>query len=113
MRVLIPGEPRPKKRPRFGKGNAYKVDGPAEKAVAWAVAQVFGNYRIQGDVSVEAYFYRSTRIGVDLDNLLKLCLDACNGVAWKDDRQVKSITAKLDYHKEHPCTVLVIEEIKA
>lgn len=39
--------------------------------------------------------------GVDLDNLEKLCLDALNGVAWDDDRQVNNLSGiKLDRYRD-------------
>lgn len=109
--VTIPGEPLPKQRPRFARGRAYKADSEAQKLVAWHVAKVFGNRRFEGNVELRAYFYRSTRRSVDLDNLLKLAMDACNGVAWTDDRQVKSLAASLRYDPSEPRTELVIEEI--
>ena len=33
------------------------------------------------------------KLRADIDNLLKLALDALNGVAWNDDRQVVKVTA--------------------
>jgi len=34
----------------------------------------------------------------DLDNLLKLVLDACNGRVWRDDSQICEIYAKKVFH---------------
>jgi Holliday junction resolvase RusA-like endonuclease len=47
-----------------------------------------------GPVSVTMNFYaKNPRF--DLDNIIKSCLDSGNGIAWKDDKQVKEIHAKL------------------
>lgn len=47
-----------------------------------------------GDVTVELYAYYNKRNHPDLDNVIKI-LDGLNGAAWIDDKQVKTIHARL------------------
>lgn len=37
----------------------------------------------------------ASRVRLDLDNCIKVCLDALNGVAYRDDRQVVKISAEI------------------
>jgi Holliday junction resolvase RusA-like endonuclease len=52
--------------------------------------------QVNGKVAVVAVFYTSNQ--GDVDNLTKSLLDALNGVAWEDDRQVKAVVAE-----KRPC----------
>lgn len=36
----------------------------------------------------------------DLDNIVKIIMDALNGIAWNDDKQVYAIDATRHYHEE-------------
>lgn len=47
----------------------------------------------------------------DLDNICKVCLDALNGLAYKDDKQVISVTL-LKFFGEPEGLEIEIEEIK-
>lgn len=59
-------------------------------------------------VSIEAY--RPRRVG-DADNLLKLTLDAMNGIVWEDDRQVKELHVYLRDDRKNPRLEVTIEEV--
>lgn len=107
--VVVPGNPKPKQRPRFARGKAYRADRSDEEVVAWHARQVFGNRRLEGDVALRATFYRKDRTRVDADNLGKLCLDGLNGVAWRDDSQVKDLRLRIEYDAVNPRTVIEIE----
>ena len=54
-------------------------------------------------------FYRSTAHRLDLDNLIKTCLDALNGVAFKDDSQVVGLVARKYIDRGNPRTEGEIE----
>jgi len=45
----------------------------------------------------------------DLDNMVKAAKDALNGIAWKDDSQVVSVTAMKTYGKKPQVVLKIIE----
>lgn len=74
----------------------------AYKASARVVAERFGVVEIQGPVSVAiALLPKLTKRGLasltrmDLDNCIKVTLDALNGIAYFDDAQVVNLSAKI------------------
>ena len=74
----------------------------AYKAAARAVAERFGVVEIQGPVSVSiALLPKLTKRGLasltrmDLDNCIKVTLDALNGIAYFDDAQVVNLSARI------------------
>lgn len=111
----VPGEPVGKGRPRMGRGGrVYTPDATrrAEHAVAraWWAPMIEIDFEIA--VRVTAYygrpkdhFLQSGALSAkgrrsivpmktpDLDNVVKLVLDALNGVAYRDDKQVQSVEA--------------------
>ena len=46
----------------------------------------------------------------DLDNVIKIIMDALNGVAYPDDKQVVEIHA-IKRYSDDPCVTVMIEEI--
>lgn len=92
--------PVPKGRPRFGNGHAYtpKATLDYEKYVA-AIAGIYmrGEYFETELLALTIHFRRKGKRLCDIDNLIKAFLDAGNGVIWKDDTQIRQITARLDY----------------
>lgn len=123
-KIIIPGNPYPLKRPRFGKGRAY--DHPDNKAMKALVSQV---WRLQGakqtievPVNVTCLFFfqwpirtskkRMTRSnGIyhdkrpDIDNLMKWVLDGLTEAgAWKDDALVARLYGEKVYMDREPCT---------
>lgn len=88
--LRIHSRPKPKQRPRVARGHAYtpKETVQYERLVV-AEARSQGISLIEeGPVGIEAQFYVFGGAG-DEDNLIKIVMDALNGVAWKDDRQIK------------------------
>ncbi len=85
----VNGKPVPKGRPRFVRGRAITPPETrvAERRIA-TIARSSGVRPRAGHVQVMIEFYVSTGVRGDIDNLAKLVLDALNGVAWVDDRQV-------------------------
>lgn len=71
-----------------------------EEHVGWLLKQARVIRRDGDDLAVRARFHVSR--AADLDNLVKSLLDACNGVAWKDDAQVTRISAELVRESERP-----------
>lgn len=112
-RLVVPGDPRSKGRPRFANGRAYtpKETTDAEKTIrdAWRSS---GEDPFEFDVLVDVSFYLATRRRKDLDNLVKLVLDALNGEAFRDDSQVVEINArKIFSDKDNARTEVTLREL--
>lgn len=102
--LSIPGEPRPKERPRFGKGRVFssKSQKDDQDRLRGYFAEAFGRWPIGGTVAVACLFYRSSQRHVDIDNLVKQVFDAANGIIWHDDAQVTACIETLEVDREHP-----------
>jgi Holliday junction resolvase RusA-like endonuclease len=121
-RAVIEGRPVPKGRPRFAQKDRWgrqlahprtytpAATEAAEDAVRLAIlTQNPGIKPTSLTVAVDLTFYRASR--GDLDNLVKLVLDAANGIVWADDKQVCSINARVFRKaKGDPRTLLEVEE---
>lgn len=130
------GNPRGQERPRFG-GRAYKTaEAKAyENGIAIAYKLAVRNRKpLEGPLSVEILAgypipgstTKAQRAAMlsgeqlptkkpDIDNVVKAILDALNGQAWLDDKQVISVNAKKIY-AEHPGLIVTIctgEDMKA
>ena len=92
-RFTIPGNPRPKERPRLARGRTYTPSGTviAELSVLAAFNAAYPLWEpIDKTVKIDlkASFYRDSKRVVDVDNLAKLIQDALNKKAFVDDSQV-------------------------
>jgi crossover junction endodeoxyribonuclease RusA len=65
-----------------------------------------------GDVKVTLDFYRPAKRG-DLDNRIKVTLDALQGIAFADDSQVVEIHARRFEGKANPRVEIAIENISS
>ena len=116
---VVPGDPKPKGRPRFAKGRAYTPEATrsAEQRVLAAFNLAYPEWtplapavRLRADV----LFYRSTRRRVDSDNLLKLVTDALNGRLFVDDEQLDDVRARRYYGAgDEACTVARFYRVEA
>lgn len=109
--LVVPGEPVAKERPRLGYGRVRTpaATKAAEEAIGWELLA----QRVQPNgvdrLVVKLDFHVGPRRGlVDIDNLVKLVLDACNGFAWRDDSQVVRLASELHRDAETPRTVIRI-----
>ena len=124
----VPGEPRGKGRPRFGRGHTY-TDAKTvsfENLIGWTASQAMnGQEPFSGPVcvTIAARFappvsasrkVRTAMLGgeiiptrVDADNLGKLVCDGLNRVAYVDDRQVASLLIR-KFYAETPGLDVVI-----
>ena len=111
MTLTIPGNPLPKKRPRFVRGRVYSPSSKEEKRVAQHLSAQMGVRKpLTGRLSVTMTFYRKDRRRVDLDNLEKLAADSANGVLWEDDSQIVEMISRKDYDPKQPRTEIEIRE---
>ena len=117
----VPGEPRGKGRPRFSRdGHAYTDSETKayEKKIVTYYRQSLGGFRWPDNafvfVKVTAHYpipksaTKAAKTAMeagewlpsrkpDIDNVLKIVLDALNGVAYKDDSRVVSVSASKIY----------------
>lgn len=88
--LMIPGEPQAAPRPKAARAGGVYYPGDY-KENRDATAMLFKSKRKRkaaGQVRLDVWFVRSDRRRKDADNLLKLILDAGNGILWEDDSQV-------------------------
>lgn len=109
MKFTIPGKPKGKTRPRFARGgrNTYTDKGTVEyeKQVAEAFLDAGGQLSDFSGIRIKAYYLipQKTRKDIvegmlsgkikpmkkpDLDNVLKIIMDALTGIAFEDDNQI-------------------------
>lgn len=106
---IAEGRPRSKQRPRMARRG--KVFTPKETLEAEAaIAAQYNGPKFDKPVHVEIRYSKDHQaiyiqeldyepikaLRGDIDNMVKLTLDALNGVAWEDDSLVKSIYTYID-----------------
>lgn len=97
----VDGEPASKARARWGggKGKPYtpKSTKEAENKIGWLFRQAVGPFipNSTDAFGVFAAFHCATRQRRDVDNMIKLVLDALNGIAWVDDMQVSEVAGRV------------------
>lgn len=133
VRMVITGIPQPKQRPRQGGGHFYTPPETRnyETLVGYVARSVMGGREPSSGLlfarlcfflpvpnRVTAKEREKAATGVlwasgkpDLDNLVKAVLDGCNGIVFKDDRQVVRLAAEKRYVTDVPRTEVVFEEI--
>ena len=136
MEFIVEGEPQGKARPRFSRrsGTVYTPAKTAkyEKQIKAAFLAAGGEmFPIDNYVSVmiNAYFsipksyMKGKRLACkhninrpakkpDVDNILNAGLDALNGVAYKDDKQVIEVTCGKWYSQSSGFLKISVEEVK-
>jgi Holliday junction resolvase RusA-like endonuclease len=113
----VHGAPRPLQRPRFSKGRVYNPScgdmrdflrvakphaprvlaesGPLSVDLEFVFARPASHVTKSGSLRASAPRHHINM--PDVDNLVKLVLDALNGTFYRDDRQVISIAARKRY----------------
>lgn len=87
---------------RVGRRMVVSAEARQWKAAAALTAQAAGMRVIAGAVEVQLVLHpkltkagKASVVRIDLDNAIKPTLDALNGVAWQDDKQVVRIVAEV------------------
>jgi Holliday junction resolvase RusA-like endonuclease len=111
FQFTVPGRPQGKGRPRHGQGRTFtpretvlaeqtiragwqtagsvRLDGPITLHVLLGVTRPLGHFKKDGTLSAEgARNPQPSRKKPDVDNALKLVMDALNTRAWADDVQI-------------------------
>ena len=131
IELVIPVQPIPKGRPRFGKGHAYTPEKKRDyEQIVSLIARTAIKRPLTGAVRLEISLYLQTpkswsnrkikaaEIGdvrpttkPDIDNLVKAVLDALNdGIGYVDDKQIVEMHC-YEYYSETPRTEIRLEEI--
>ena len=129
----VPGKPKGKGRPRFaGRGKVYTPESTKryENLIALTYKSKIGEmFYGPLSVSIDCYFAipKGTaknkiadmingkimpEVTPDADNISKAVLDALNGIAYKDDKQVAKLYVAKYYTKFEPETVVQIKNLK-
>ncbi|MBR2132024.1 MAG: RusA family crossover junction endodeoxyribonuclease [Oscillospiraceae bacterium] len=134
VRYTIPGKPKGKSRPRFGKGSVYTdektkdyerlskalykkaskgITFPQGTPVRVDITACFpvpskANKKLRQEMESGA---RLPMLRPDTDNIAKIILDSLNKTAYLDDAQVVETHVQKKYSKE-PCVTVTVEEIK-
>ena len=118
IRILIPSEPIPLARARFGGRHCYQPKRNVEyRAVVQEAARSAMNGRkpITSEVSATIKLYRrykpTARNYGDCDNHVKSILDGLNGIAYEDDRQVVRCLVVKFQDKENPHAEITLESV--
>lgn len=82
----------------------------AQQSLAWAFKAALNRGPLFDDrVAIVAIFFRPDRRALDVDNLMKLVMDAATKArVWKDDSQVVAQAVLLELDRERPRTVVAI-----
>ncbi len=81
------------------------------KAMTMYLCASAGFEPLEGDVSVRLKFFRPRKSG-DLDNRIKVCLDALQGYAYVDDSQVVEIHATRHDDKDCPRVEVEVTQVQ-
>ena len=119
--IIIPGQPFPKERPRYKKDVGISYTPPKSKAVEKDIGILYtvqGGEKIEGPVSIDLKFYlkkpKKPKYDEplkrpDMDNLIKTVLDALNGIAYDDDKQIVRISAEKHWAEDQPRTEISVK----
>lgn len=116
IQISIDGDPATKGRPRFtGSGRVYtpKRTKAAEEEIAWEIRAAYPGIEPADSARflVDMQFKQSTYHRRDIDNMIKVVFDACNGLIWKDDAQVDAVTATIERGAGTGSSVITVTQI--
>ena len=137
MKIIIPGKPIAKARPRFARrGKFVKAysEQETEESKFYMLAREQIKNKIYGpiEISIWLYFKRpKSHYGAgknshvlkttappehifkpDVDNCVKFILDCLNGLAWEDDSQIITLGASKSYWDSDQTVIFISSPIK-
>lgn len=102
MTYRYPLPPSANKYWRLARGRLIVSDEAKQyKETVAMLARCDGIQRLSGPVVVRVAVYRERKIG-DLDNFLKVLLDALQGIFYNNDAQIRELHATLDDDRHSP-----------
>ncbi len=121
--ITVPGRPRGKARARVvtqhGKTHAYtpKLQDNYEMCIQanWLVKYGLSTRPLVGPLEMKVIAnFKSPKLGAcmirpDADNIIKICADALNSIAYLDDSQIVKVTCDKHYAKEDGVTIIISE----
>lgn len=115
--IVYAGQPMPAKRPRFDSRSRRSYNDKGYQAVlddfAAFIVKQWGGVFLEGPIKLVASFYRKDERHVDLDNLLKTVMDACQiaGI-YKNDSQITTVLAMKGLDKDNPRTEFTLQAMR-
>lgn len=109
-----PGTPIPKERARWSPKNNHwytpNTSSEAQTALEWRFkAALSARETFTDTIAIVVIFVVATRQRKDVDNLMKLVMDAATKAhVWKDDSQVVAQASFLELDREHPRTIIAL-----
>ncbi|MHA2274820.1 MAG: RusA family crossover junction endodeoxyribonuclease [Candidatus Kariarchaeaceae archaeon] len=131
-KFIIPVDPKAKKRPKVYRWSTVNPSQNDEEVIASLFNQLEGqpDKPLNGQIRVQAKFFKNPpkntpkwqlplmEQGVfrpakspDLDNYVKLILDALNGLLWEDDRYIVEMHSGKFYTTNQPRIELVVNQL--
>ena len=132
MKIIIPGIPIAKGRPRVGKFGTYiptktvnyenlvqlcymdqgegkKLEGALQMVIDlfFPIPKSYSKKRVEAIKEMEEMHTKKP----DIDNCIKSITDALNRFAYDDDSQIVGLTARKHYTTEEPRAVVTIAEV--
>ena len=110
--ITLPYPPSANRYWRVFRGHAVKSrEARTYQENVATIAKRHGMKPVSGEVAVSIDVYRPAKRG-DLDNTLKVAIDALKGFAYDDDKQVVELKARRFDDKKNPRIEVAVTETK-
>ena len=116
LSFIVPGKPQPKQRARRGASGHWYTPEPTKRYEAEVAKAALVEMQRHGirrgtftppiTIAVRCYFKDHRRR--DGDNVLKAVQDACNGIVWDDDSDVRDARVTTAIDRDVPRTEVTI-----
>lgn len=81
----------------------------AKEAMMWEIKSAMGNFSpLTGSVELNIMFYHGDKRKHDIDNCLKILLDAMSGIIYEDDSQIDAMHIYKEVDKKNPRTIIQV-----
>lgn len=80
----------------------------AKDTLKWEIKSQWHREPLTDDVVLDIIFFFGNKRKNDIDNQIKIILDAAEGILFEDDSQVKELHIYKKYDKENPRTEILV-----